>query len=361
MKKVIKKAVAKAPVKKTVAKKPMMKSGGAKRTLRKYQGDGPEGSEVGPGGGSAPTPVAATTTAAVTPNYGIMSRKDFRDVKQNAKRQQKIARINSGERADRIDNAIKLGTAVAETAANVTGTITNMAQSRQANQASKLANQRETLQQKKDFEKNGGSTKSSYRSGGAMKKLGCAQCGKAMKKGGVKKMAAGGSTTNKLNNARGFAKSPKGGGNQKLQIYGIPNAGMTGPNRNSQTETMKKGGSMKKYAKGGSTFGMLSVKAGVDNNPNATAADRIAGATKKAKFGATVKVQRSPKAGKVRSAGDQGYAAVGQREPGRVIKRTLSKKAAGGPIIDKLKAKLAERKVTKAIKKSVKSSGKIVK
>jgi len=40
---------------------------------------------------------------------------------------------------------------------------------------------------------------------------------------------------------------------------------------------------MKKKAKNG--FGMLSVKAGVDNNPNPTAADRIAGAKKKAKSG----------------------------------------------------------------------------
>jgi len=35
-----------------------------------------------------------------------------------------------------------------------------------------------------------------------------------------------------------------------------------------------------RYAKGGD-FGMLSVKAGVDNNPNPTQADRIAGATMK--------------------------------------------------------------------------------
>jgi len=42
---------------------------------------------------------------------------------------------------------------------------------------------------------------------------------------------------------------------------------------------------MKKKAKNGTSFGMLSVKAGVDNNPNPTAADRIAGAKKKAKFG----------------------------------------------------------------------------
>ena len=44
---------------------------------------------------------------------------------------------------------------------------------------------------------------------------------------------------------------------------------------------MSCGGSMK-YKKGGSTsFGMLSVKAGIDNNPKPTAADRIAGAKKK--------------------------------------------------------------------------------
>ena len=41
----------------------------------------------------------------------------------------------------------------------------------------------------------------------------------------------------------------------------------------------------KPKAKNGTSFGMLSVKAGVDNNPNPTAADRIAGAKKKAKFG----------------------------------------------------------------------------
>jgi hypothetical protein len=41
----------------------------------------------------------------------------------------------------------------------------------------------------------------------------------------------------------------------------------------------KKGKIVKKKAKGGgSDFGMLSVKAGIDKNPNATQADRIAGA-----------------------------------------------------------------------------------
>ena len=50
---------------------------------------------------------------------------------------------------------------------------------------------------------------------------------------------------------------------------------------------MKKGGKMKK-AKNGTSFGMLSVKAGVDKNPNPTAADRIAGAKKQAKYGTSM-------------------------------------------------------------------------
>jgi hypothetical protein len=55
-----------------------------------------------------------------------------------------------------------------------------------------------------------------------------------------------------------------------------------------KSATMKMGGAMKK-AKSGTEFGMLSVKAGVDKNPNPTAADRIAGAKKMAKSGAKVK------------------------------------------------------------------------
>lgn len=47
----------------------------------------------------------------------------------------------------------------------------------------------------------------------------------------------------------------------------------------------KKGGVVKKAKSG---FGMLSVKAGVDNNPKPTAADRIAGAKGLAKKGAKV-------------------------------------------------------------------------
>ena len=47
---------------------------------------------------------------------------------------------------------------------------------------------------------------------------------------------------------------------------------------------MKKGGAAKK-AKSGGAFGMLSVKAGIDKNPNPTQADRIAGAKGLAKSG----------------------------------------------------------------------------
>lgn len=79
---------------------------------------------------------------------------------------------------------------------------------------------------------------------------------KCMKCGGPK-MQKGGSTM----------KTTVGSATPKGQIYGIPNAGATGPNKQGM-DSMKKGGS---------TFGMLSVKAGVDKNPRATAADRIAG------------------------------------------------------------------------------------
>jgi hypothetical protein len=78
-------------------------------------------------------------------------------------------------------------------------------------------------------------------------------CGK-MKSGGtikkVKKMAMGGSATNKLNNPKAPTKPRKGGGNTKMGIYGVPNAGPTGPNIQG-VNTMKKGGMVKKYSAGG--------------------------------------------------------------------------------------------------------------
>jgi len=55
--------------------------------------------------------------------------------------------------------------------------------------------------------------------------------------------------------------------------------------RDVKAPFQRRGGSTKtKMAKGGATsFGMLSVKAGIDKNPKPTAADRIAGAKKKNK------------------------------------------------------------------------------
>ena len=76
-------------------------------------------------------------------------------------------------------------------------------------------------------------------------------CGK-MKAGGpvkkVKKMALGGSATNKLNNPRPATKPQRGGSNVKMGIYGVPNAGPTGPNIQG-VNTMKKGGVVRKLAK----------------------------------------------------------------------------------------------------------------
>lgn len=78
-----------------------------------------------------------------------------------------------------------------------------------------------------------------------MKKMGCAQCGGMKKKNGgaMKKMAAGGRVA-KVNISKpgaGFAPATTGS-NQPPNVFGIPNAGQTGPNRRVTTETMKAGG-----------------------------------------------------------------------------------------------------------------------
>lgn len=89
-------------------------------------------------------------------------------------------------------------------------------------------------------------------------------CGKMKSGGAVKKVK----------------KMAKGGATSKPQIYGIPQTGTT----NYSAPTMKKGGSF---------FGMLSVKAGVDKNPRPTAADRIAGAKMaKKKMGGSIKKKK---------------------------------------------------------------------
>lgn len=59
----------------------------------------------------------------------------------------------------------------------------------------------------------------------------------------------------------------------------------------AMAQPMKKGGKIKTKAKAqnGKSFGMLSVKAGVDKNPKATFADKIAGAKGLAKKGGKIK------------------------------------------------------------------------
>jgi hypothetical protein len=147
-----------------------------------------------------------------------------------------------------------------------------------------------------------------------MKKMGCAQCGGAkMKKGGkvpAKKMQKGGSM--------GIVGMPKYGNNPMTAEGRMLQKGGTAPKRKIVDSSIKmkgpdkpvakpmmaqKGGAFapnravqasckggmvrdengrcvmaRKMAKGGSSFGMLSVKAGIDKNPKPTAADRIAGA-----------------------------------------------------------------------------------
>jgi len=69
-------------------------------------------------------------------------------------------------------------------------------------------------------------------------------------------------------------KMKKGGITQDI-------VGMPGYNATLYPTSFKKGGA--------TSFGMLSVKAGIDKNPKPTAADRIAGAKMKKKMGGSTK------------------------------------------------------------------------
>ena len=61
--------------------------------------------------------------------------------------------------------------------------------------------------------------------------------------GAIKKMQEGGTAKRNISKpGAGFAPATKGGSNLGMNIYGIPNAGQTGPNRRVTTETMKLGG-----------------------------------------------------------------------------------------------------------------------
>jgi hypothetical protein len=95
---------------------------------------------------------------------------------------------------------------------------------------------------------------------------------------------------------------------------------------------MSCGGSMKKMAKGGSN-----VEKGIYGIPNAGRTDQLGfksgGAVKpKAKFGASVPVQRSPKPGRVRASSGVGTVSIGTRKKkgGPVVKKKALVKAQDG-------------------------------
>ena len=82
-----------------------------------------------------------------------------------------------------------------------------------------------------------------------------------------------------------------------------------------------------KKANNGTSFGMLSVKAGVDSNPKATFADKIAGAKKMAKSGKKVKkaqygVDMTPGAMKMGGkAAKQAAIAIAMKKAGKAPKK----------------------------------------
>ena len=83
----------------------------------------------------------------------------------------------------------------------------------------------------------------------------------------------------------------------------------------------------KPKAKNGTSFGMLSVKAGVDSNPKATFADKIAGAKKMAMYGKKVKkaqygVDMTPGAMKMGGkAAKQAAIAIAMKKAGKAPKK----------------------------------------
>lgn len=97
----------------------------------------------------------------------------------------------------------------------------------------------------------------------------------------------------------------------------------------SKDMSMMKMGGIKKKAKSGGDFGMLSVKAGVDSNPKATFADKIAGAKKMAKSGKKVKkaqygVDMTPGAMKMGGkAAKQAAIAIAMKKAGKAPKKMM--------------------------------------
>ena len=82
--------------------------------------------------------------------------------------------------------------------------------------------------------------------------------------------------------------------------------------------SMMRNGGMKKAEDGKKTaFGMLSVKKGIDNNPNPTFADKIAGAKKKAMSGMEVMKNGGKKAAK------QAAIAIAMKKAGKAPKKMM--------------------------------------
>ena len=111
-----------------------------------------------------------------------------------------------------------------------------------------------------------------------------------------------------------------------------PKKRKSGPTVESRKKKKKKGKdplSGPKFADGGKaeSFGMLSVKAGVDNNPNPTQADRIVGATKKKNGGPVDSPKKKDKKKKM-----PGLLAIGIE----IIKPKKPIKAANGGLAGRL-------------------------
>tara|TARA_Y100001937_G_scaffold47577_1_gene66609 strand:- start:72 stop:386 length:315 start_codon:yes stop_codon:yes gene_type:complete len=102
---------------------------------------------------------------------------------------------------------------------------------------------------------------------------------KTYSNGQRKAMMYGGAAKRKPMMYGGIAKKKR----KKAYAGGMMTASPTQQNtqRRRQQQTAMSAMSPMPMASGDTPFGMLSVKAGVDNNPKPTKADRIAGATMK--------------------------------------------------------------------------------
>ena len=86
-----------------------------KKTVKKYQK-----------GGGIDDPKDSKNTSALkspTQQLGEMSGRDYRKIKKGAKREQKLARIESGQQGDRVDNVIRAVASGAEAASSAANAV----------------------------------------------------------------------------------------------------------------------------------------------------------------------------------------------------------------------------------------------